>query len=115
MGAFAKFPECGVLCEGIVIGMVHVCVCACVQMCSAGDWGLWIACWLCTHMLGTNGDLVVSIGGCPLLDAGGERELETSTGSSGLGSGSAGGLDVSPNRDGQHVQGMKQLIAHCEP
>lgn len=60
--------------------MIHMCVCACVQMCSAGDWGLWIACWLCTHMLGTNGDFVVSIDGCPLLEAGGEKELKTTMG-----------------------------------
>lgn len=66
-------------------------------------------------MLGTDGDLVVSIGGCPLLEAGREWELETSTRSKGLGSGSVGGLVVSPHRDGHHVECMKQFIACGKP
>lgn len=70
-------------------------------------------------MLGTNGDLV-SIGGCPLLEEGWERGLKTNTGSSGLGSGSVGGLVVcwqreSPNRHGHHGEYMKQFVACCEP
>lgn len=95
--------------------MGHTCVCACVQMCSPGDWGLWIGCWPCTHMLGMDGDLLVSLGECPLLEAGRERELNTGPGSGGLGSGAVGGLVVSPKRDGHYMEGMKQFIAACKP